>query len=60
MYAKCHPPGAPSSDERIASGTPVTTAIPHLVSITVDDQHVCGGFIYNENWVITAASCVFE
>lgn len=50
--------GAPSED-RIYGGTIVATAIPYLVSITVDEQHVCGGWIYNPDWVVTAASCVY-
>ncbi|KAI9556495.1 hypothetical protein GHT06_016284 [Daphnia sinensis] len=50
--------GAPS-DDRIYGGTTVTTAIPYLVSVTVDDQHVCGGWIYSPDWVVTAASCVY-
>ncbi|XP_057373606.1 trypsin-like [Daphnia carinata] len=50
--------GAPSED-RIYGGATVTTAIPYLVSITIDEQHVCGGWIYSPDWVVTAASCVY-
>nr|CAH0099929.1 unnamed protein product [Daphnia galeata] len=31
---------------------------PYVVSITENDRHFCGGFIYNSRWVVTAASCV--
>lgn len=31
---------------------------PFMVSIEIGGNHTCGGFIYNEEWVITAASCV--
>jgi len=29
------------------------------VAIKVDKEFRCGGFIYNERWVITTASCVY-
>lgn len=28
-----------------------------MVSITYDNEHICGGFIYNAKWIVTAASC---
>jgi len=31
---------------------------PFMVSIEIGGNHTCGGFIYNQEWVITAASCV--
>ena len=53
--------GAPASDqERVSGGTALSSAVPHLVSITIDGQHVCGGFIYSSGWIVTAASCVKE
>ncbi len=51
--------GAPAGEEeRVSGGTALSAAVPHLVSITIDGQHICGGFIYSSNWVVTAASCV--
>ena len=31
---------------------------PYLVSIKVDNIHRCGGWIYNERWIVTSTSCV--
>lgn len=49
-----------SADERIAGG--VTAAgpkdYPYYVAVTVKDQHKCGGFIYNDRFILTAASCI--
>ncbi|XP_046440499.1 trypsin-1-like [Daphnia pulex] len=51
--------GAPSED-RIYNGVASTTAIPYLVSIVANEQHICGGWIYNTNWVVTVASCLVD
>jgi hypothetical protein len=51
--------GAPSED-RIYGGEIATAAKPYLVSIVVNEQHVCGGWIYNNDWIVTTAACVFE
>jgi len=56
--------GAPAAVEngngRIAGG--VTAAgpkdFPYYVAVTVNDKHKCGGFIYNDRFVVTAASCI--
>lgn len=46
--------------ERIVGGEVVTDpeAYPYLVSISENSEHICGGFIYNDRWVVTAASCL--
>ena len=31
---------------------------PYLVSIKVDNTHRCGGWIYNERFIVTSAACV--
>ncbi|XP_046638232.1 trypsin-1-like [Daphnia pulicaria] len=51
--------GAPSED-RIYGGEIATAAIPYLVSIVVNEQHVCGGWIYNNDWIVTTAACVAD
>ncbi|XP_046439912.1 trypsin-1-like [Daphnia pulex] len=33
---------------------------PFIVSVTLNDVHICGGFIYNSRFIVTAASCVFN
>ncbi|KAI9556499.1 hypothetical protein GHT06_016288 [Daphnia sinensis] len=44
---------------RITNGIPVAIGeFPYVVAIKVEGQYRCGGFIYNERWVVTAASCV--
>lgn len=50
------------NDNRIIDAGPEEVAVvgdfPYVVSITVNNRHVCGGFIYNNLWIVTAASCV--
>uniref|UniRef100_A0A3Q0S7Q6 trypsin n=1 Tax=Amphilophus citrinellus TaxID=61819 RepID=A0A3Q0S7Q6_AMPCI len=45
--------------ERIVGGyAPVPHSIKYIVSIqTVERQHLCGGFVINKYWVVTAAHC---
>ncbi|XP_057374173.1 trypsin V-B-like [Daphnia carinata] len=44
---------------RILQGVPAAIGeFPYVVAIKVDDKFRCGGFIYNERWVVTVASCV--
>ncbi|EFX66543.1 hypothetical protein DAPPUDRAFT_116215 [Daphnia pulex] len=33
---------------------------PYMVSVTTGGEHICGGFIYNRDWVVTSASCVYQ
>lgn len=49
-----------AESERIAGGNRVnsTEQFPFVVSISYRYQHICGGFIYNARWIVTAASCV--
>lgn len=52
--------GAPNNG-RIIGGTPAQIQEhPYMVSVELDEKHFCGGFIYNEYHVVTAASCVAE
>ncbi|EFX71081.1 hypothetical protein DAPPUDRAFT_231560 [Daphnia pulex] len=39
-------------------GTATSAQFPYVVSITENDRHFCGGFIYSARWIITTASCV--
>ncbi|KAK4015937.1 chymotrypsin-1 isoform X1 [Daphnia magna] len=44
---------------RILNGISVVIGeFPYVVAIKVEGKFRCGGFIYNERWVVTAASCV--
>lgn len=31
---------------------------PYIVSVTYNDEHICGGFLYSNYFVLTAASCL--
>jgi len=47
----------PSS--RIVNGILVEPGeFPYVVSLQLNDKHICGGLIYNDLFVLTAASCV--
>lgn len=46
-------------NERIIEGDAATLGqFPYVVSVIENERHLCGGFIYNIRWIITAASCV--
>ncbi|KAI9559822.1 hypothetical protein GHT06_013829 [Daphnia sinensis] len=48
-----------SENGRIIEGGQATAGqFPYVVSITENDRHICGGFIYSKQWIVTAASCV--
>lgn len=52
--------GAPKYvSERIAGGSiAVDGEFPYIASIQVGRRHICSGFIYNDKWIVTTASCV--
>ncbi|XP_057373732.1 chymotrypsin-1-like [Daphnia carinata] len=52
--------GAPQDiSDRIAGGSlAVEGEFPYIASIQLDRRHICSGFIYNERWIVTTASCV--
>jgi len=52
---------AAMDDGRIAGGvTSAPKAFPYYVAVTVNEQHKCGGFLYNDRFIITAASCIAD
>lgn len=47
--------------ERILGGTKAQEGeFPFIVSITKNGEHICGGFIYNQRFIVTTASCVLK
>ena len=53
--------GGHDESSRIANGTLATSGqFPYYVAVTVNEQHKCGGFLYNDRWVVTAASCITD
>ena len=46
---------------KISNGTQAQSGdFPYIISVAYQEAHVCGGFIYNEKFVVTVASCVNE
>lgn len=51
--------GMPMPDGRIVGGYPADiTQFPHQISMRYNGRHRCGGSIYNENIIVSAAHCV--
>ena len=50
-------PAAPNP-RIVGGGKAEPGQFPYVVSITENDKHFCGGFIYGPKWIVTAASCV--
>ena len=47
-------------DVRVAGGSNVNVGeAPFVVQILLKAVHQCGGFIYNNQWVVTTAECVY-
>ncbi|KAI9556744.1 hypothetical protein GHT06_016535 [Daphnia sinensis] len=53
--------GAPNGGTgRLAGGTTAGTGqFPFVASLAWNDQHICGGFIYSERWIVTSAKCIY-
>lgn len=50
---------ANDNESRILVGTIASYGeFPYLVSIAIDDTHSCTGFLYNQRWAVTTASCI--
>ena len=46
---------------RINGGwTAAPGSFPYYVAVTVNEKHKCGGFLYNDRFIITAASCISD
>lgn len=53
--------GVLDKSERVTNGVQASAGdFPYIASVTVGGQHICGGFIYNQEWIVTSASCVFD
>ncbi|XP_057373602.1 trypsin-1-like isoform X1 [Daphnia carinata] len=53
--------GVPDNSERVTNGVQAAAGdFPYIVSVTVGGGHICGGFIYNEYWIVTSAACVYN
>lgn len=51
---------AAANAEKIVGGTKTDIAnYPWQISLRSSGSHICGGSIYNEQWIITAAHCVY-
>lgn len=60
-----YPVGLPIEEQKNrVSGDGVLTVdpgeFPFVVSVTFNSEHICGGFIYNSRFIVTAASCVYQ
>jgi trypsin len=51
-------PALYDNERNSKDGLAVAGQFPYVVSITENDRHFCGGFIYSARWIITTASCV--
>jgi len=50
---------SPPPSSRIVNGDLVEPGeFPYVVSLQLNDEHICGGLIYNDRFVLTAATCV--
>jgi len=50
---------AASPSNRIIGGVPAAVGeFPYVITLQYDGSHICGGIIYNEQWILTAAKCL--
>lgn len=53
-------PGCGHQSMRIVGGRPAAEGRwPWQVSLQIEDEHVCGGSLIGNRWVMTAAHCIF-
>jgi len=45
----------------VSNGTQAVSGdFPYVISVAYKEAHLCGGLVYNEKFIVTVASCVYE